>query len=76
MAYLILTEKFKVKTTSGEVDQISYLCVNGISRCKDLDGKDILQFVCSGYRGQVPIENVLCLTPSTPTPDQYEAFKK
>ncbi len=76
MDYLILTVKSKIQTTCGEVEQISYLCVNGISRCKNSQGQDVLQFVISGYGQQVPIENVLCITPSTPTPDQYAAFKK
>lgn len=75
MDYLILTIKTKVQTTCGEVDGIAYLCVTGISRCKNAEGKDVIQFVISGTGNQVPVENVLCITPSTPTPQQYEVFK-
>lgn len=75
MDYLILTIKVKYQTTCGDADGVAYLCANGISRCKDENGKDGIQFVISGGRGWVPIENVLCITPSTPTPQQYEVFK-
>lgn len=76
MDYLILTIKTMIQTTCGEVENIGYVCVNGISRCKDKDGRDGISFVSSGYQGFVPIENVLCIAPSTPTPDQYSAFRK
>lgn len=75
MDYLILTIKTKYPTTCGEVDGVAYLCVQGISRCKNAEGKDGIQFVISGTQGFVSIENVLCITPSTPTPQQYEIFK-
>lgn len=71
MDYLILT----TKTKQGEYEGIAYLCVNGISRCKSVDGKDIIQYVISGTGQQIPIEDVLCITPNTPTPQQYEVFK-
>ena len=75
MDYLILTVKQKVQTTCGDVDTIGYICVNGISRCKNAEGKDGILFVSSGYQGFVLIENVLCITPSTPVQTQVEAFK-
>lgn len=75
MDYLILTAKFKIQTANGEFEQISYICANGISRCKNKDGKDVLQYVSSGFGYQIPIEDVIALTPSTPTPDQVSALK-
>ena len=71
MDYLILT----IKTNYNGWESVAYLCVNGISRCKNSDGKEVLQYVISGVGQQTPIEDVLCITPSTPTPTQYEAFK-
>lgn len=75
MDYLILTVKSKIQTTCGEVEQICYLCVNSIARCKDHQGKDVLQFVMSGVGQQVPVENVICITPATPTHTQVSALK-
>lgn len=75
MDYLILTVKQKIQTTCGEVEQIGYLCVNAISRCKNAQGKDILQFVISGGAGSVFVEDVVCITPSTPTPTQISSLK-
>lgn len=72
MDYLILTVKQKIKTTTGEFDQIGYVCVNAISRCKNAAGKDVLQFVSSGIGQQVPIEDIIAITPATPTPDQVQ----
>jgi hypothetical protein len=75
MDYLILTIKTKIQTACGEVDNIGYVCANGISRCKNAEGKDGISFVSSGYQGFVPVENILCITPSTPVQTQVEAFK-
>jgi hypothetical protein len=66
MDYLILTVRQKVQTTTGEIDSVGYVCVNSIARCVNAEGKDIIQFVCSGRANQVLIENVICITPSTP----------
>lgn len=75
MDYLILTVKQKIQATCGEVEQIGYICVNGISRCKNAQGQDTLQFVSSGYAGSVLIENVVCITSATPTPDVVAVLK-
>ena len=76
MDYLILTIKQKIQTTCGEVEQVGYVCVNSISRCKNKEGQDGISFVSSGYQGFAPIESVICITPSTPTHDQYTALRK
>lgn len=75
MDYLILTAKFRIQGTCGEFEQISYICANGISRCKNKEGKDVLQYVSSGFGYQIPIEDVIAITPSTPTPDQVNVLK-
>ena len=71
MDYLILT----IKSKFNGYDSIEYLCVNSISRCKNTEGKDVIQFIISGHGKQVLVEDVLCITPSTPTPDQYRVFE-
>lgn len=75
MDYLILTIRQMVNTSCGEVESIGYICAQGISRCKNEKGQDGISFVSSGYQQFMPIENVLCITPSTPTQSQYSAFK-
>lgn len=71
MDYLILTIKTKYNGHEG----IAYLCVNSISRCKSVEGEDIIQYVISGTGQSVAVKDVLCITPSTPTPQQYEVFR-
>lgn len=75
MDYLILTVKQKIYVAGKSYDQIVYICANSISRCKNADGKDVIQYVMSGVGQQTLIENVICITPVTPTPNQIEALK-
>lgn len=72
MDFLILT----IKTKYGDHEEgVAYLWVNSISRCKSAEGEDIIQYVISGTGQYVPVKDVLCITPSTPTPQQYQVFK-
>lgn len=78
MDYFILTRKYKVQGTAGEVEAIGYLCVKDLARYTyDLTGKkgDFTFFSCSGVPQCIPTSEVLSITPSTPTYAQIEALK-
>jgi hypothetical protein len=64
--YLILTMIQHVVYGGVAYDNLVYVCANSISRCKNAQGEDVLQYVSSGVGQQIPMKDVVAITPATP----------
>jgi len=68
MNYFLLT----ARTQHG----LGYWCANGITRFTNDAGEDCVMFICSSVPTILKIKDVICITPTTPTPDQIAALSK
>jgi hypothetical protein len=74
--YLILTMIQHVVYGGVEYDNLVYICANSISRCKNVLGQDVLQYVSSGVGQQVLMKDVVAITPATPSGTAVAELRK